>query len=79
MRPPRSEPGSPDSSQTDGSHPNGKESVNEKESKVHILGIDIAKASFKAGLTEDNQYFEQESFNNDSKGFKRLAKWLDAH
>ena len=46
---------------------------------MHILGIDIAKASFEAGLTEDNQHFEQESFNNDSKGFKRLAKWLDAH
>ena len=46
---------------------------------MHILGIDIAKASFDTGLTEDNQGCEQESFSNNNKGFKRLAKWLAAH
>ena len=46
---------------------------------MHILGIDIAKASFDTGLTEDNHSYEQESFSNNNKGFKRLAKWLAAH
>lgn len=46
---------------------------------MHILGIDIAKASFDTGLTEDNHSYEQESFSNNNKGFKRLVKWLAAH
>ena len=44
----------------------------------HILGIDIAKASFDTALTQDNRSYEQASFSNDRQGFKELVEWLAA-
>lgn len=46
---------------------------------MHILGIDIAKASFDTALTTDNQSYEQASFSNNNKGFKRLVGWLSTY
>lgn len=46
---------------------------------MHILGVDIGKASFDTALTKDNRSFQQESFSNNNKGFKKLARWLTTH
>lgn len=45
----------------------------------HILGIDIAKASFDTALTQDNQSYEQASFSNNRQGFKELVEWLASY
>ncbi len=45
----------------------------------HILGIDIAKASFDTALTQDNRSYEEASFSNSRQGFKELVKWLASH
>lgn len=45
----------------------------------HILGIDIAKASFDTALTQDNRSYEQASFSNNRQGFKELVEWLASH
>ncbi len=46
---------------------------------MHILGIDIAKASFDTALTQDNQSYEQASFSNGRQGFKDLIEWLASY
>lgn len=46
---------------------------------MHILGIDIAKASFDTALTQDNQSYEQASFSNSRQGFKDLVEWLASY
>lgn len=43
---------------------------------MHILGIDIAKATFDVALSADNEHFIIEQFNNTPSGHRTLQKWL---
>ncbi len=46
---------------------------------MHILGIDIAKATFDVALSADNEHFIIEEFNNTPSGHRTLQKWLRRH
>jgi transposase len=46
---------------------------------MHILGIDIAKATFDVALSADNEHFSIEHFNNTPSGYRTLQKWLRKH
>jgi transposase len=43
---------------------------------MHILGIDISKATFDTALSADNETFVAGTFDNSSQGFRALKKWL---
>ena len=45
---------------------------------MHILGIDISKATFDTGLTEDNRRYQREKFSNEPDGYANLVEWLSA-
>ena len=46
---------------------------------MHILGIDIAKATFDVALSADNEHFTTEAVNNTPSGHRALQKWLRRH
>ncbi len=41
-----------------------------------ILGVDIAKKTFDVTLIDEAGQKHQAQFNNTSKGFKKLDRWL---
>lgn len=46
---------------------------------MHVLGIDIGKATFDVALTQDNRRYEPAQFTNDTEGMAQLVEWLNAH
>lgn len=46
-----------------------------KDNQIAFLGIDVAKKDFKVALKIGKEYF-QNSFDNNSLGFKKCSKWL---
>lgn len=45
---------------------------------MHILGIDVSKATLDVALSTDNRTYAMNDFSNDGDGYQALVKWLKA-